>query len=389
MINKVSKNECSLCQACSEICPKSCIEYKDELYGFKYPVINKVNCINCNLCESVCPIINPLKLKESKKEIFAAKNLNDHIRKKSSSGGVFSAVAQKVLLEQGVVCGVAFNSNFDVIHKIITSKDELSALRGSKYVQSNINQSYKQIKIALLQNKKVLFSGCPCQVAGLKKFLKKDYDNLLTIDFICHGIPSQSLFNEYRSYLEKKYKSKIIDFKFRDKSKGWHYSSVRVCFENGKIYSKPITEDLYMRGFLTNIYLKPACHQCKFRNFKSGSDLTLADFWGAEIEVKDIDDNKGLSLVICNTSTALNIIEDFSDNVYIQKVDFDKAISYNQSLLYSSKENEFKKYFFEDREKYGFDKAFLKYCSEKKQDYIIRNIRKKLGILKKTLLKVK
>lgn len=386
MISKLSKEECTLCQACSEICPKKCIEYKEEFYSFLYPVIDHKKCINCNLCEKVCPILNPLDVKESKKEIFASKILDEKVREKSSSGGIFSAIAEKTLNENGAVCGVKFDAEFNTVHQLVSKLDDLDDLRGSKYVQSYTNDSYKDIKKALIQNQKVLFSGCPCQVAGLKKFLNREYENLLTIDLICHGIPSQKLFEEYRGMLEKKYRSKIIEFKFREKSKGWHNSSVRATFENGKVYTKVITEDAYMRGYFKNMTVKPACHKCNFRNFKCGSDITLGDFWGAEIEAKNIDDDKGLSLVICNSSAGLKAIENLSSDIYLENVDFDKATFYNQSLFSSFKANPLKDDFFEYGNKYGYNKAFTKYCKQKWYEYLIKNIRMRLGSIKRSLL---
>lgn len=386
MIDKLDYKRCTICQACINICPKDCISLSYRKDDFDYPTIDKKQCINCKLCEKSCPVLNPLEKNKPLKEIYAGINLDEHIRLNSSSGGIFTSLAKIILKYDGYISGAIFDDNFQVKHIITNNEEELKKLRGSKYVQSNTYNIYKSIKEKLKENKKVLFTGCPCQVGGLKKYLGKDYENLYTIDFICHGITSQNTFNGYKSLLEQRYKSKIVEFLFREKSKGWHTSSVKVSFDNGKIYTKPITEDEYMRGFLNNLYSKPACHDCDFRNFKSTSDITLADYWGAEVEEKEIDDNKGLSIILVNSQKGKELKDKIKSDIYLKNIDFDRAIKYNQSLIKSSRQSEFRDKFFILSDKDGYEKAFIKLCREKVYKKIVREVHLALGRIKRFII---
>lgn len=387
MINKLDYRKCTICQSCVNVCPKNCINLNEVKEGFNYPTIDKDVCIECKMCERVCPIINPLEVSKSLKKIYAAKNLNEVTRFKSSSGGIFTALSEVILGKDGVVCGAAFNNLLEVKHVLIDNRSDLELLRGSKYVQSDINNSFSLIKKELLKGKEVLFSGCPCQVGGLKKFLNNEYSNLYTIDFICHSIPSQYIFNQYINMLENEFKSRVIKFSFRDKTNGWHNSSIKAIFENGEIYIKSIYEDMYMRGFLGNVYTKSACNHCEFRGLKSGSDITLADFWGAEIEENELDDNKGLSIVITNSKKANLLIEDIKEKVLFKSTNFDNAIKYNQSIFKSSNSSKDKEKFFYMAKNKGYDKAFKYYCKEKRISRYTRTIRGMMGKIKKCIIK--
>lgn len=387
MIDKLDYKRCTICQACINICPKNCITLDSFKDGFNYPVIDKESCINCNACEKNCPVLNPLQSVKPLKQAYAGMNTNEEERIKSSSGGVFSTLAKYILNHNGIVCGAAFDEQFQVKHIIIDDENELKKIRGSKYVQSNINDIFNKIKVQLIEGKNVLFTGCPCQVGGLKKYLSKEYDNLYTMDFICHGIPSQNIFNKYIEQLEIKHKSKVVEFFFRDKGKGWHTSSIKAKFENGKEYTKFITEDMYMRGYFGNIYLKPACYNCEFRNFKSGSDITLGDFWGAEIEEKEIDDNKGLCAVIVNTSKGIMLKDSINDSNIFKVVDYNKILKYNkgleQSFEASSKRSEFLKLI----DKGDYNRIFKKLCKEKSVNRFIRLVRYNLGEIQRFVIK--
>lgn len=387
MIDKLDYKRCTLCQVCTNICPKDCITldlFKD---GFKYPVIDKETCINCNTCEKKCPVLNPLKSVKSLKQAYAGMNTNEEERIKSSSGGVFSTLARHIINQNGVVCGAAFDDKLHVEHIIIDNENELKKLRGSKYVQSNTNNIFNQIKRQLIEGKKVLFTGCPCQVGGLHAYLGKEYENLYTMDVICHGIPSQNIFDKYIELLEKKYKSKVVEFFFRDKSKGWHTSSIKAKFENGKEYTKVTSEDIYMRGFYRNIYLKPACYNCEFRNFKSGSDITLGDFWGAEIEEKEIDDNKGLSAVIVNTPKGIMLKDSINSNNIFKPVDYNKILKYNKGLEWSFEASSKRSEFLNLVDKEDYSSIFKKLCKEKNIDKYVRVVRYNLGKIKRFVIK--
>ena len=206
MICVQDKSKCSGCHACSSICPKKCISLVADEEGFLYPKVNEKECLNCNLCEQVCPFLNPIGISKDEAPIaYAAKNLDEGTRTKSSSGGVFTAIAEHVIGQGGIVFGSAFDSPYNVVHIGVQKKDELQRLRGSKYVQSKIGNTYQEAKEALVSGRVVLFTGTPCQIGGLKAFLKKDYPNLYTQDLICHGVPSPKIFKEYKKFIEKKY----------------------------------------------------------------------------------------------------------------------------------------------------------------------------------------
>ena len=213
-----------------------------------------------------------------------------------------------------------------------------------------------------------------------------EYENLYTMDFICHGIPSQNTFNKYIELLEKKYRSKVVEFFFRDKTKGWHTSSVKAKFENGKEYTKFITEDMYMRGFLGNVYLKPSCYNCEFRNFRSGSDITLGDFWGAEVEEKEIDDNKGLSAVIVNTQKGIKLKKRISDDNIFKSVDYNKILKYNKAFEISFEESPKRLEFLRIMKQEDYNKIFNKICKEKINKKFIRITRAILGKIKRSII---
>lgn len=386
MIEKLNYKRCTICQACVNICPKKCIKLDSFKEEFNYPVIDKDICINCGTCEKVCPVLNPLEIYKPLKKSYAGININVEERIKSSSGGVFTTLAKTIIEDKGFVCGAAFGDRFQVNHIIIKDEEGLEKLRGSKYVQSDTNDVFKEIRNKLIKGKKVLFSGCPCQVGGLKKFLGKDYETLYTVDFICHGIPSQNIFNKYIEILENKYKSKVVDFLFRDKTKGWHNSSIKVKFESGKEYTKIITEDIYMRGYFGNVYLKPVCYKCEFRNFKSGSDVTLGDFWGVEVEKKELDDNKGISVIIINTEKGIELKDRIKSNNILELIDYNKILKYNKALEVSFEPSQKRKEFLRLAALKEYDKIFLRICKEKNTNKIIRINRIILGRIKRLII---
>lgn len=329
MIKIEDKAKCTGCMACIQRCPRHCITLYEDSEGFSYPQVDLEKCVDCGLCEKVCPEIDHNKPRTACK-IYAAKNRNQTIRLGSSSGGVFTLLAEAVLKEQGVVFGAKFDALWNVVHDYTESIEGLEAFRGSKYVQSRIGESYIKVEQFLKDGRRVLFSGSPCQVAGLKKFLRKDYDNLVTVDFVCHGVPSPMI---WRDYLNDIIRPKGVDGKnmvsqlslndmpvitgisFRDKRNGWKKFGfsvrVRSAFEADKnlvsqsvevddktLLYEPHKENLYMKGFLKNLYLRPSCYACPVKAGKSGSDYTLADFWGARDFVGDFEDDRGLSAVL-------------------------------------------------------------------------------------------
>lgn len=340
MIKIIDKELCCGCSACLHICPKNSITFKEDKEGLLYPHVNMETCIDCGLCEKVCPVLNQDEERIPEK-VYAAKHDDDEIRMKSSSGGIFTLLADQILDEGGVVFGARFNDKWEVIHDYTETKEGLAPFRGSKYVQSYIGNSYKIAESFLRSGRKVMFTGTPCQIAGLKKFLRKEYDNLLAVDFVCHGVPSPMV---WRKYLEEE----IIDqggavltgVNFRDKSSGWKDSSFVLNFsiEEGMIkhnyaVSSVFTENTYMKAFLSNLSLRPSCYACPAKAGKSGADITVGDFWGIENVDRIFDDNKGSSVVFVYIPSVIDIIR----NATFIESTFENAVKENSAVIDSVK----------------------------------------------------
>ena len=290
MVQIKDKKDCCGYSACFSICPKSCIRMVEDREGCLYPLVDVDNCINCSLCERVCPIANQHDSRVPKKS-YAAFHTDDSIRLQSSSGGVFSALADWMIERNGVVFGARFDDNWDVCHDWTDSHDGLQSYRGSKYVQSRIGSCYKQVKSFLEGDRWVLFSGTACQIAGLKEYLKKDYEKLLAVDVICHGTPVPKV---WRDYLQEK-GTEFSSISFRSKSNGWNNYRIRFDGKNGSTSEQVFYENVFMKGFLANLYLRPSCTTCRFKSGRCGSDITLGDYWGVQNEHPQLDDEKGIS----------------------------------------------------------------------------------------------
>ena len=317
MIQILDKSQCCGCTACVSICPKQCITMREDEEGFLYPVVDSSHCIDCNLCKKVCPELYPKEMREPL-HVYAAKHKNEQVRLASSSGGIFTLLAEKIIDEGGVVFGVRFNNNWDVVHDYTETMEGLAVFRGSKYVQSYMGDCYLKAKSFLEQGRKVMFTGTPCQIAGLKNFLRKDYDNLLTVDVVCHGVPSPKVWQVYLDEIARKggknsvlshpivEKTEINHIDFRSKSIGWKKFSFALTLskatadgeKNTVLLSSIFTENPYMNAFLSNLSLRPSCYDCPAKSGKSGSDITIADFWGIEDVLPEFDDDKGISLVL-------------------------------------------------------------------------------------------
>ena len=363
MIDKVSVQECTLCGACVNACPADAISFSKPYLDFYYPQVKEDICFHCNQCEQACPILgNKGKPDEGYPVAFAAKSENDSMRMRSSSGGAFYELASQMLRDGGYVCGAVFDDKFHVKHILSNAEEDVLRMMGSKYVQSDVRYCYREIKDVLEKGCKVLFSGCPCQVAGLRTFLGKEYPNLLFVELICHGIPSDHMLQTYIGMQERKYGAKLTRMEFRNKKKGWHNSSVRMEFENGKVYLEPMTFDTYMQGYFRGVTLKESCFSCQFRSFKSGSDLTIGDFWGAETEMPDVDDNNGLSAVIVNSEKGTLFLN--RSEIVRRQFEIDKILKYNQSLLTSFDEGAQRTAFYAYTERYDLEGAIETFFQE-------------------------
>lgn len=381
-----NKKDCTGCHACYSICPQSCIFMETDNEGFWYPKVDYDKCVNCGSCIKVCPIINEGPA-ANKPIAYACINNDEAIRLESSSGGIFTLVAEHVIGNGGVVFGVGFDEDFKVVHSYVKNKEWLGEFRGSKYVQSKIGDTYKQAKDFLKQGKEVLFTGTPCQISGLKSYLGRDYDNLFCMDNICHGVPSPKVWEKYVSYREHVASSKTRRIAFRRKDEGWKRYSVSFIFQNNTEYRKTLRDDLFMKAFLKNVCLRPSCYNCQFKTLHRESDITLADFWGIQRILPDMDDDKGTSLIFVNSTKGQAMFEKINDKILFKEVDINQAVLYNSAAIKSVEYNPKRESFFEELEKLPFDKLVNKYCTDEMSVRIKRKIKFILRkILEKSIL---
>lgn len=357
------KEDCMGCHACENICPAQCLAMTPDDEGFLYPKVDYALCIKCKRCISACPIINKVEAYDNL-QAYACINKDEKIRSESSSGGVFTLVAEQVIDKGGVVFGASFNDEFGVEHIFIETKEKLLKLRGSKYVQSKIGDSYKQAKEFLNSGREVLFTGTPCQIAGLKNFLGKFYNNLFTTDIICHGVPSPEIWQKYVRFREAEAGAPTQRITFRQKDEGWKQYSVSFSFKNNTEYRQNFHKDLYMRAFLKDVCLRPSCYACKFKGLNRQSDITLADFWGIQNILPEMDDNKGTSLIFINNEIGHGLFDEVKDKMVYQKVDRQEAVKYNSCAIRSSLYNPKRDVFMAEKNILPFDELVNKHCSD-------------------------
>lgn len=326
------KTECCACTACVNSCPKSCIKMIQDEEGFAYPEIDKNICINCHLCEKVCPVEHPNYSNNDKPDVYAVLLKDVEERKKSSSGGAFFAIATFVLNNNGVVIGATMDEMHQVRHIMVESLDELFRLRGSKYVQSELGFIFARVKEVLTKDKWCYFVGTGCQVAGLKAYLKKDYPKLITSDLVCHGVPSQALFDKHIKYLEDRYHDKVVNYFFRD-NESW--GGCEICeFANRRPLKNP-SYDLspYLYSFMYGMTFRYSCYNCKFASIPRQGDITLADFWGAKEFFPDIDESHGVSLVLINSINGCRAWENIRKSVDFRPSTISFGSKYNGNLI--------------------------------------------------------
>lgn len=379
----VKKEDCCGCHACFNACPKGAITMEEDDKGFRYPKIDSKKCIDCGLCKRVCPVLKNTMLKTETKA-YACYNLNEQERRDSSSGGIFVLLAKEVLRRNGVVFGAAFDDNFVVKHIKITTEKDLIKLMGSKYVQSTIGTTYREVKDFLNKGVTVLYTGTPCQIEGLKSFLGKDYPQLYTQDIICHGVPSPKVWEKYKAYRIKKDKEIPTGISFRNKDQGWVLFNMKF-FYNKKIYCKNQTQDLFLRTFLRNICLRDSCYHCHFKKKSRISDITLADYWGVQHIHKDFFDNKGTSLVLVNSVKGKELFDAIRKQMVCIETNFEQALQYNSAMISSVKPDKNRDFFFEDLDKLEFDELAKKYV--KRKSLFSRVVRKCRNVVRKAINK--
>ncbi len=369
----LSPQMCTGCAACAASCPNQCIKMVADDDGFLYPQIQVDRCTDCHFCASVCPVLHPKSLTHTP-DAYAVMNKNEDIRERSSSGGVFFLLAEYIIEQGGVVFGAKFDESFKVVHGYAETLEGVQAFMGSKYTQSEIGQTYSQAKEFLETGRLVLFTGTPCQIGGLKAYLRREYTNLLCQDVICHGVPSPAVWKKYIEYREAEAASTTRRTFFRHKKYGWKMFSVQFDFTNCTEYIQVHSVDLYMRSFLRDLDLRSSCYNCSFKGAAIEADITLADFWGIEKVAPEMDDNHGTSLVIVHTEKGCKLFEAIRGNTKWQQVDFEQAIMGNPSMVRSVPKNPNRDRFMLDIQTKPFEKVVKKYCSDK----LIVKIKRKL-----------
>lgn len=338
MITIEDKSKCCGCNACGDVCPKDAITFDTDIEGFAYPNINHDKCIDCHLCEKVCPIlqIDRLKVNDLDNPIcFAAQCKNLQSLFNSTSGSAFATLAEKMYKMGGYVGGAIFNDDYSVSQFISSDKGDLDKLRNSKYVQSDSQGFYKQVMDLLVAGEKVLVCGLPCQMAGLRSFLRKDYENLIILDLICLGINSPKILRGYLDYMEEKHNSKIVYYKAKNKELGWRQLTTKIVFENGDVeYDKKDT-NYFTHGFIgTHAYARPSCYDCKFKGFPRVADITIGDLWGAErIVGKEYDCDLGTSVILVNSKKGQDYYQSVLSSFKTKEISLDEVIKGNPALM--------------------------------------------------------
>lgn len=355
----VDAKKCTGCSACVAACPKNAIQMKADTEGFLQPVIQKALCVSCGRCDRVCPVEKRVEAEE--KRVAACRSSDSDLVSRSSSGGVFSQLAEGVLNERGVVFGCSLSESQYAEHICIDSKEELDRLRRSKYVQSDKRNTFVEVKEQLKIGRRVLFVGTPCEVAGLRSYLGKEYDNLLLVDFICHGVPSPQVWRKYIEARQRRQGAAVSKVSFRNKSRGWRHFSMELSFENGTSSTVVLTEDDYLRGFLQDLYLRKSCYSCVFKDKNYRSDLTIGDFFAVNRVIPEIDHDEGTSLVVAHTQRGMVALREVEDSMLLRELD-SSALDYNDAYRHSVKLNFWREQAICELQSQPFHKVIERYC---------------------------
>ncbi len=382
------KKRCSGCTACVAVCPKQCITMQADEEGFLYPVVDTTACIQCSRCVKVCPYTDSEFTNKPESEelsiCYAAYNKNEEVRYKSASGGMFRVFADRIIAEGGVVFGAAFDKNFSVEHAYTERLEGLTAFMGSKYLQSRMGDSFTKVKEFLDAGRKVLFTGCGCQVAGLRRYLKKDYANLICIDLICHGVGSPKIWEDYLNNYFADYN--IISINCRDKTEGWSSSSYTIEGQRKK-YSEVVHNNIYHKNYIKNLFIRPACAICPFKGNNRVSDITLADCWGFQRIASEMNDEKGLSSVILHTSEGKSLFDVAASEIVFKPILISDIQQYNPDYIKSMPfDYNRRAAFWKDYNQISFKELFEKYSKESKMQEILCSCKK---TLKRLILFVK
>lgn len=372
MINITDKSKCCGCCACGDICAHNAITFQTDIEGFWYPEVDRGKCVDCGLCEKACPELNISSLKKNDYEkpvrTIAAIHKKMNVRWDSTSGGAFSALAETMYEQGGYVSGAIYNEDFSVRNYISGNPDDLVKLRSSKYLQSKAEGLYREIRELLRKGEKVLACGTPCQMAALRSFLRKDYENLVIVDFICRGVNSPKVYRKYLDSLERKFGGKVVYVKAKNKELGWRNLTRKVVFDNGKSYYGVHMEDDFRRGYHTNVFCRPSCYSCQYKGFPRMADITIADYWGIERVDKNLDNNIGTSMILLNSRKGEAYFEQFKDKLEWKETAFESILPGNVALSKPIEPARIDRTsFFEDLDKGTFDEVTEKYFPLRKR----------------------
>jgi coenzyme F420-reducing hydrogenase beta subunit len=362
MIDKLEHEKCCGCEACRSVCKANAIAMVQDDEGFFYPNIDKNKCISCNKCEKACPVLNKKSENQKFVKAFACFNRDEAIREQSTSGGIFSALAEYIINEKnGIVYGVEFDEAFNVKYGKTSDVEGLKAFRGSKYVQSQVNDVYEDIRIHLEAGEYVLFSGLPCQIEALNRVLDKEYDNLYLVDMICFGVGSPLIWDNYLNEFHDR--ENISEIVFKEKKYGWKEWRVNIVESEEKQYFDK-KKNLYVNSYLQRINIRPSCYRCEFKGLYRKSDFTIADCWGVGEDNKDLNDDKGLSALLIHSKKAMSVFESIKDKLKYEEYVAEELMSGNKATYYPVEENPNRSDFFDKWKKSGFKLAFIQYFGD-------------------------
>ena len=332
MPDLTERKKCTGCTACAAVCPKGCITMQADENGFPHPKIDERACVHCGLCETTCPMRSPVPVAMTLPTAYAAYTRDEAVRRSSSSGGVFTELAKVVLAAGGIVYGAAYDETLRVVHRGVEDENRLSALRGAKYAQSDLGDSFVKIRAALQTGRTVLFSGTPCQVTGLKSFLKKDYERLITVDFVCHSVPSPMAWEKFLASL-----GQVRSINLRAKDTGWsRYGYCHKVQTEQEVRLIPGGQSDYMKLFVNGCISREACQTCPFKGYHRCSDITLGDFWGIWNVAPEMDDDKGTSVVLCQSERGKSLLRQLEGRLRWKQVPLEQAAMENQAMLQTS-----------------------------------------------------
>lgn len=382
MINFEVNQFCYGCTACQHKCPTKAITMVENKEGFLVPEIDQKRCINCGMCEKVCPVLSKRNMKcQNNREYYVMYGVDAEKRKLSTSGGFFFSVAEKFIEENGYVCGCIWNDDMKAIHIVSNKINDIKKMRGSKYVQSDLGDTFFKIKELLEKGNKVLFSGTPCQIAGIKNFIE-DTTNLYTCGLICEGVPSPLVFRKNIEEIEKKYKKKIINYNFRDKGNNkWNNPHTECLFEDGT-YLKRISdlEDYYTLGFYQFLFLRNSCYQCQYKIDANIADVIIGDYWGCKEEILEESQNMGVSAVIVLSNKGKEMVSMVQESNVIYESDFESISKGNKPLYQSVKRNNKRDAFFQIFNTIPFSEAVFKNIENNKIKFKIKQVLNKIHL---------